>query len=157
MANVAKFISTRSFFQLGAELKREKYDHGNDNNPQLWLAFIISFVFFIWAVYSLIKYWRDLPAWVVIVGILLLFMPVGPLLTLLLVYYTLGALGGNPRDLHEGHTHYASGPDGKPHPHAGPRLLGRRPAPNKTRDLETAALKSQGGRRRKKRGCLLHQ
>ena len=91
MANVAKFISTRSFFQLGAELKREKYDHGNDPNPQLWLAFFISFAVFVLAVYALVKYWNVLPAWVVIVGIFLLFIPCGPLLTLALVYYTLGS------------------------------------------------------------------
>ena len=94
MTNVVKFISTRSFFQLGAELKREKYDHNTDRstNRQLWAAFFITFVFFVWAVYALIKYQSTLPGWVVILGILLLFAPAGPLLTLILVYYSVGSM-----------------------------------------------------------------
>ena len=94
MTNVVKFISTRSFFQLGAELKREKYDHNIDRstNRQLWVAFFITFVFFVWAVYALIKYQSVLPGWVVILGILLLFAPAGPLLTLILVYYSVGSM-----------------------------------------------------------------
>jgi len=95
MTNVVKFLSTRSFFQLGAELKREKYSPRNDRNTnqQLWIAFFITFVFFIWAVYALIKYQPVLPAWVIVLGILLLFAPAGPLLTLILVYYCVGTLG----------------------------------------------------------------
>ncbi len=89
MANVLKFISTRSFFQLGAELKREKYDLKNEDTRQLRGAFYITFVILVWAVYTLIKYRRDLPGWIVILGIILLFIPAGPLLTLILVYYML--------------------------------------------------------------------
>ncbi len=94
MTNVVKFLSTRSFFQLGAELKREKYDHNTDRNTnrQLWVAFFITFVFFIWAVYALIKYQSVLPGWIVVLGILLLFAPAGPLLTLILVYYSVGSI-----------------------------------------------------------------
>ncbi len=94
MSNVVKFLSTRSFFQLGAELKREKYNHNTDRNTnrQLWVAFFITFVFFIWAVYALIKYQSVLPGWIVILGILLLFAPAGPLLTLILVYYSVGSV-----------------------------------------------------------------
>ena len=94
MTNVVKFLSTRSFFQLGAELKREKYSPRNDRNTnqQLWIAFFITFVFFIWAVYALIKYQPVLPAWVIVLGILLLFAPAGPLLTLILVYYSVGSM-----------------------------------------------------------------
>ena len=102
MSNVVKFLSTRSFFQLGAELKREKYDHtgkvssgsrtDRSMTQALWIAFFITFVFFIWAVYALIKYQSVLPGWVVILGILLLFAPAGPLLTLILVYYSVGAM-----------------------------------------------------------------
>ena len=94
MADVVKLISTRSFFQLGAELKREQYNHNTDKNAnrQLWVAFFITFVFFIWAVYALIKYQSVLPGWIVILGILLLFAPAGPLLTLILVYYSVGSM-----------------------------------------------------------------
>ena len=99
MTNVVKFLSTRSFFQLGAELKREKYSPRNDRNTnqQLWIAFFITFVFFIWAVYALIKYQPVLPAWVIVLGILLLFAPAGPLLTLILVYYCVGTLGNGDK------------------------------------------------------------
>ena len=108
MTNVVKFISTRSFFQLGAELKREKYDHNTDRstNRQLWVAFFITFVFFVWAVYALIKYQSALPGWVVILGILLLFAPAGPLLTLILVYYSIGSMkdGSSLTDVAENDT-----------------------------------------------------
>jgi len=97
MADVVKSLSTRSFFQLCSELKREHYNTVDNINTsqknQLWIAVFIMFVFFIWAVYALIRYQRDLPAWIVILGIILLFIPAGPLLTLILVYYSLGALG----------------------------------------------------------------
>ncbi len=98
MAYAVKFLSTRSFFQLGAELKREKFDSKNDKgvNRQLWIAFFITFLFFLWAVYALIRYQSVLPWWVVVIGILLLFAPAGPLLTLILVYYTIGVGKGRP-------------------------------------------------------------
>jgi hypothetical protein len=101
MTNVVKFLSTRSFFQLGAELKREKYNHNTDRNTnrQLWVAFFITFVFFIWAVYALIKYQSVLPGWIVVLGILLLFAPAGPLLTLILVYYSVGSIKGTDSDI----------------------------------------------------------
>lgn len=97
MADVVKSLSTRSFFQLCSELKREHYSTVTNINTsqkqQLWIAVLIMLIFFIWAVYALIRYQRDLPGWVVILGIILLFIPAGPLLTLILVYYSLGALG----------------------------------------------------------------
>ncbi len=98
MTNVVKFLITRSFFQLGAELKREKFNSNNDRsaNQQLWIAFFITFLFFLWAVYALIRYQSVLPWWVVVIGILLLFAPGGPLLTLILVYYTIGVGKGRP-------------------------------------------------------------
>ena len=97
MADVIKSISTRSFFQLGAELKREKFDSKNDGvNRQLWIAFFNTFIFFLWAVYALIRYQSVLPWWVVVIGILLLFAPAGPLLTMILVYYTIGVGKGRP-------------------------------------------------------------
>ena len=89
MADVIKSISTRSFFQLGAELRREKYQGDGPKRRHLWIAFLLMFVFFIWAVFVLIKYQSDLPGWVIILGILLLLVPAGPLLTLILVYYVL--------------------------------------------------------------------
>ena len=97
MTDVVKSLSTRSFFQLCSDLKREHYNNGDNINDgqeqQLWIAVFIMLVFFIWAIYALIRYQRDLPAWVVVFGIILLFIPAGPLLTLILVYYSLGALG----------------------------------------------------------------
>jgi len=97
MKDVVKSLSTRSFFQLCSDLKREHYNNvdniNNSQKNQLWISVFIMFVFFIWAVYALIKYQRDLPGWVVVLGIILLFIPAGPLLTLILVYYSLGALG----------------------------------------------------------------
>jgi len=89
MADVIKSISTRSFFQLGAELRREKYHGDGQKRRHLWIAFLLMFIFFIWAVFVLIKYQSDLPGWVIILGILLLLVPAGPLLTLILVYYVL--------------------------------------------------------------------
>ncbi len=98
MADVIKSISTRSFFQLGAELRREKYHGDGDSRKRrhLWIAFLFMFIFFIWAVYALIKYQSDLPGWVIILGILLLFIPAGPFLTLILVYYSIGSTRGKP-------------------------------------------------------------
>ncbi len=99
MTSVVKSLSTRSFFQLCSDLKREHYDNLDNNNDnqkqQLRVAVVIMLVFFVWAVYALIRYQRDLPGWVVVVGIVLLFIPAGPLLTLILVYYSVGAKGGS--------------------------------------------------------------
>ncbi len=75
MADVVKSLSTRSFFQLCSELKREHYSTVTNINTsqkqQLWIAVLIMLIFFIWAVYALIRYQRDLPAWIVILGIIL--------------------------------------------------------------------------------------
>ena len=46
MADVIKSISTRSFFQLGAELRREKYHGDGQKTQRLWVAFLIMFIFF---------------------------------------------------------------------------------------------------------------
>ena len=92
MADVVKLISTRSFFQLGAELKREKYDRGggevSGHVRALYIAVLISLVCWIWAVFALILNREKLECWVVVASvILLLAVPFGSFITLILVYY----------------------------------------------------------------------
>ena len=92
MADVVKLISTRSFFQLGAELKREKYDRagGGDSGQvrALYIALLISVVCWIWALFALILNREKLECWVIVASvILLLAIPLGSVLTLILVYY----------------------------------------------------------------------
>ena len=94
MATVVKSLGTRAFFQLCSDLKREHYSTGGGggaSTQRLWIAVFIMFVFFVWAIYALIRYQQVLPAWVVILGIVLLFIPAGPLLTLILEYYSLAS------------------------------------------------------------------
>jgi hypothetical protein len=49
---------------------------------------LINLIIFIWAIYSLVVYWKVIPDYVKVIGILGLFFPFFPVLTLILVYAT---------------------------------------------------------------------
>ena len=49
---------------------------------------LISLIIEIWAIVVLIKYWKNLPSWAQVLGIIgvLPFLPGGPIITLIVVY-----------------------------------------------------------------------
>ena len=52
------------------------------------LMFLISLGIWIWAVVVLVKYWKELPSWAQVLGVIgvLPILPGGPILTLIAVY-----------------------------------------------------------------------
>ena len=71
---------------------------------------LISFVIWIWAIVVTVKYWNVLPSWAKVLAIIgLLPIPVGPILTLIVVY--IGKNKGNAPDW-KNLPPYASTPSG---------------------------------------------
>jgi len=52
------------------------------------LMFLITLGLWIWAVVVLVKYWKELPSWAQVLGVIgvLPILPLGPILTLIAVY-----------------------------------------------------------------------
>lgn len=50
--------------------------------------FVLVFVLYVWAIWSLITYKNQLQIWAIVLGVLSLFLPTGPIGTLLIVYLT---------------------------------------------------------------------
>ncbi len=96
IANLAKeFRENKSLIE--AYFKRQSVECYGDGNSTIMgigvaafmIVFIIGLAIWIWAVVSLVKYWKVLPDWARIVGLISLFpiLPIGgPIVTLIVVY-----------------------------------------------------------------------
>lgn len=99
MDDVVHLLGSRSFLQLGRAAAQEKYRSDVSGLeiaevPQsvFLIALLVAFFLVVWAVYALVRYSAVLPAWVILLGVVLLFFPAGPVLTLLLVYVALASV-----------------------------------------------------------------
>ena len=101
MSDVLNLVTSRSGFSLLADLhrqttdRREKFSRGGLAVQTLLIAVLISLVLFVWAIFALIKHGRDLPTWALVLGVVFLFLPPGPILTLILVYALVGRKKGS--------------------------------------------------------------
>jgi hypothetical protein len=83
-------------FPLNKKNSKERYAKDSDKNKAIPIALVIVYTlllfcllaFWVWAIYALIKYWKQLPTWAKVIGILGLIpvLPIGPIITLVVVY-----------------------------------------------------------------------
>jgi hypothetical protein len=81
---------------------KEGYESHSDKGSALGALLIIGLLLFltlgiwIWGLVVLIKYWRRLPSWAKVLGVigLLPILPLGPVVTLICVYVAKGDKGG---------------------------------------------------------------
>lgn len=80
---------------VNAYLKGDLIEGADDDSKKIMgltlgafaLIFLLSFVFWLWALLALIKYWNVLPTWAQVLGLLCLIGFVGgPIATLIIVY-----------------------------------------------------------------------
>lgn len=80
---------------IDAYLKGESIENYNDSNTFFGLSItlfvvILAIMLFIWtwAIWALVKYWKILPSWAKVLGVIGVIpaMPGGPILTLIAVY-----------------------------------------------------------------------
>lgn len=67
------------------------YDNGGAFGIVFLIALIIGTAIWIWALVVLIKYAKVIPTWALVVGIIFMVLPPGPLVTLIVVYVTKSA------------------------------------------------------------------
>ena len=91
-ANVAKLVTTNSFFDLSGRLRKEltgrREGFHQPATAGLAIAVVLSLAIVVWAVYALVVHGATMPAWAFVLGIVFMFVPPGPVVTLILVYAT---------------------------------------------------------------------
>ncbi len=95
MSHVAKLVTTNSFFDLSGQLRKElagrREGFHEPATAGLAIAVFISLIIVVWAIYALIVHGASMPPWALVLGIVFMFVPPGPIVTLILVYATRGA------------------------------------------------------------------
>ncbi len=80
-------------YKDAASVKENLY--GDDDASAFGIIFLIALVIgaaiWIWALVVLIKYAKDIPTWALVVGIIFMVLPPGPLVTLIVVYVSKSA------------------------------------------------------------------